>query len=406
MAGRKKKRTFPKNFSEASESGSSKSDEVVNNKADNDDALATIFTAIVLFLGSGSNLWWKVEEIADGLRKVGVRKINEFEVRLALNKFTRRQIVATHMIKLPGKGEERDMYYQLASVIDGETPLTQRVSETSGRRVRVDKSVDSNILNNIAPESLENIDAFCQLEEEDDDDEEENNALCSCDKENIIDANSNAPEIDSAMKEDESQDNDNTDLTDGNDDIQQSDTGGSVAFGTEHNCGVGTAAFDVDRIRGGGSEGRIALADLSDQLGYRITDMDLEFQTMQILFHHGFECAGQGPRLLQVISRAKHGWAMKDRYKCGCCGKEFEFVTSSFTRTNAVATGTKYSKKQPTINILVSKSAKLFGIGYEKLRKLAAGVRIQCPTRTNVLSLGRKVQNAMKEVGKQCLLDN
>jgi hypothetical protein len=84
---------------------------VCNNKADNDDALATIFTAIVLFLGSRSNLWWKAEEIADGLWKVSVQKINEFEVRLILNKFTCLQIVAMHMIKLPDKGEEHDMYY-------------------------------------------------------------------------------------------------------------------------------------------------------------------------------------------------------------------------------------------------------------------------------------------------------
>lgn len=48
----------------------------------------------------------------------------------------------------------------------------------------------------------------------------------------------------------------------------------------------------------------------------------------------------------------------------------------------------------------------MVGVGYKKLWKLAAGVGMQCPTKSSVLSQGCKVQNAIKELGKECLLAN
>jgi hypothetical protein len=48
----------------------------------------------------------------------------------------------------------------------------------------------------------------------------------------------------------------------------------------------------------------------------------------------------------------------------------------------------------------------MVGVGYKKLWKLAAGVGMQCPTKSSVLSQGCKVQNTIKELGKECLLAN
>jgi hypothetical protein len=58
-----------------------------DNKMDNDAALDTIFSVIVLFLGKTSNTWWKPAEIDECLRAAGVSAISGFEVSLALNKY-------------------------------------------------------------------------------------------------------------------------------------------------------------------------------------------------------------------------------------------------------------------------------------------------------------------------------
>jgi len=51
--------------------------------------------------------------------------MDSMAVRLAINR--RRGIIATHTLKLPGKEEDRSMYFRLASIIDSEVPLNQRV---------------------------------------------------------------------------------------------------------------------------------------------------------------------------------------------------------------------------------------------------------------------------------------
>jgi hypothetical protein len=141
-----------------------------------------------------------------------------------------------------------------------------------------------------------------------------------------------------------------------------------------------------------------------------MVDMGLEIEFMISLFHHGFECAshtpGQQPPYLQLISRVPVGWAMVDKYRCSCCSKDFEFKTSTYTQMKAVTPGCKYSKRQPLLNIIVSKAAKVFGIGYENLRKLSVGIGLQSPTPTNIIKMGRKAQAAIKEVGKECLVEN
>ena len=97
--------------------------------------------------------------------------------------------------------------------------------------------------------------------------------------------------------------------------------------------GGGTISFDEDRIHVVEAMAITddKLLDLLNQSGYHMTDINLEFQIMQELFHHGFECPGQQPAMLQVIRQTKIGWAMKDEYKCGCCSKEFGFITSDYT---------------------------------------------------------------------------
>jgi hypothetical protein len=127
---------------------------------------------------------------------------------------------------------------------------------------------------------------------------------------------------------------------------------------------------------------------------------------MQELFHHGFECGGQQPATLHLVCQTKLSFAMKDEYKCGCYGKDFVFTKSSYTPTKAVAPRTKYSKNQPIINLLISKLAKMFGIGYKKLWKLSARVGMQCPMKSCPLSLGWNMQNPIKELGKLCLYEN
>jgi hypothetical protein len=112
-------------------------------------------------------------------------------------------------------------------------------------------------------------------------------------------------------------------------------------------CG-GTISFDVDCICGGGNGNNDdKLLDLLNQSGNHMMDINLEFQVMEELFHHGFECPGQQPAMLQVIHQTKIGWAMKDEYKCGCCSKEFGFITSDYTWTKAVAPGISIQSDNP-----------------------------------------------------------
>ena len=146
--------------------------------------------------------------------------------------------------------------------------------------------------------------------------------------------------------------------------------------------------------------------NISGKRGYRVLDMDLELEFLQLIFRHGFECKGQGRPTLKLITRDKDGWAMKDCFQCSCCKKLFDFKTSAYTKTEAVAPGRKYSRLQPVLNILVSNAAKQFGIGYTQLRKLALGIGLQAPTKTNAQDMGKKVQAAIKKVGKKCLIEN
>jgi len=108
MTGRrKKKKAFPskRSTTTADPGATGKVGENKTKGKTNDDALETIFSLIVLLLGGGSNLWFTPDEIAAGLRKVGdlrkvgcLSKLNGFHVRLAINRFSRRGIIATHTI--------------------------------------------------------------------------------------------------------------------------------------------------------------------------------------------------------------------------------------------------------------------------------------------------------------------
>jgi hypothetical protein len=94
----------------------------------------------------------------------------------------------------------------------------------------------------------------------------------------------------------------------------------------------GAFHFEYSRLRSGGSDdNRGSLLSAANLFGYRVTDVDREFQFMQSLFRHGFEFTAEQAASLQIIEGTKIGWCMKDWYRCGCCGKEFEYVTSDYT---------------------------------------------------------------------------
>mmetsp|Transcript_13002 Transcript_13002/g.23540 ORF Transcript_13002/g.23540 Transcript_13002/m.23540 type:complete len:80 (-) Transcript_13002:585-824(-) len=59
----------------------------------------------------------------------------DFTWRLAIKKFTRRNIIQSHQLKLPGDNEDRELYFRLACIADAEMPSFQRFSDT-GRCIR------------------------------------------------------------------------------------------------------------------------------------------------------------------------------------------------------------------------------------------------------------------------------
>ena len=141
--GRPKKKNFPSKAKMSMEVVSEAAPAVNDNEATPsavDAGLEAIFSLIITLFQNASNLWLSPTEIAAAIREVGVtKKLTGFHVRLAIGKFSRKGILASHRLKLPGESEDREMYYRLASVTDAETPFTQRISESGDRRIVVTK---------------------------------------------------------------------------------------------------------------------------------------------------------------------------------------------------------------------------------------------------------------------------
>lgn len=109
---------------------------------------------------------------------------------------------------------------------------------------------------------------------------------------------------------------------------------------------------------------------------------------------HAATCGSQ----LKLVERVSNfGCYLKQVWRCSVCNAGLELENCDMVRSEAVADGAAYSRKQPDFNLRIVKGAALVGINTTKLQEFLEGqMGIQTPTERNLRTQITKVRDSIK----------
>lgn len=141
--------------------------------------------------------------------------------------------------------------------------------------------------------------------------------------------------------------------------------------------------------------------------GYQIVDSDLLDAFMDTLFQHHSHCPhGNRNTKLVRLKLKKIGYCSSLVYQCSGCKCIFVHRTSRDIKSAVMVPGTKFSRTQPEINLLMSSAASNAAIWPDALFQTMAEVGVQCPTKRNITVAEKKVRVAVDEVAEECMQAN
>jgi hypothetical protein len=96
---------------------------------------------------------------------------------------------------------------------------------------------------------------------------------------------------------------------------------------------------------------------------------------------HAATCGSQ----LKLVERVTNFGCYLKHWRCSVCNTRLELENCDMVRSESVADGAAYSRKQPDFNLRIVKGAALVGINTTKLQEFLEGLMgIQTPTEMNL----------------------
>ena len=120
---------------------------------------------------------------------------------------------------------------------------------------------------------------------------------------------------------------------------------------------------------------------------------------IRVSTEHAAKC---GKQLVLVDRSTNIGSYVRQTWKCPCCGEELRLANCDMVRSNTVAEGDAYSRKQPDLNMRIINGAALSGINLTKVQELMSlflGIKIA--NDRNMRRMNTKVRSGIKETYNQ-----